>query len=64
MDTFFPKLDLTYLTRIKAILAKELNTSVIDFNSMFFYELYEYISYVEEEHEKEKVRMLQRQLGQ
>lgn len=61
MDTFFPKLDLTYLTRIKAILAKELNTSVIDFNKMFFFELYEYITYVEEERERERARILQRQ---
>lgn len=60
MDTFFPKLDLTYLTRIKAILARELSTSVVDFNNMFFFEFYEYISYVEEEREKERNRMMQR----
>ena len=58
MDTFFPKLDLIYLTKTKGILSKEYNTSIVDFDDMFFYEFNILISQVEEDRERERTAQM------
>ena len=60
MDSFFPKLDLTSLTRTKAVLSKEFHTSIIDFDDMFFYEFNILIEQVEESREAERLQQLEK----
>ena len=60
MDTFFPKLDLTYLIKVKAILAKEYHTSINDFDDMFFFEFNTLINQVEEDREQERIAQMNR----
>jgi hypothetical protein len=51
-------LDLTYLIKTKGILSKEYNTSIIDFDDMFFFEFNTLISQVEEDRERERTAQL------
>ncbi len=60
MDSFFPKLDLTYLIKVKAILAKEYYTSINDFDDMFFFEFNTLITQLEEDREAERLAQLNR----
>ncbi|MCK9428485.1 MAG: hypothetical protein M0R17_00560 [Candidatus Omnitrophica bacterium] len=53
-------MDLTYLTKIKGILAKEYNTSIIDFDNMFFHEFNILIKQLEETREQERQEQLQK----
>jgi hypothetical protein len=52
-------LDLTYLTKVKGILAKEYNTSIVDFDNMFFYEFNTLITQVEESRENERASQME-----
>ena len=46
--------------RTKGILAKEFNTSIIDFDDMFFFEFNVLIDQVEESREREKLQQMSR----
>ena len=63
MATLYPELDLIWLTKVKASLAKHLSTSVNSFDDMFFVEFFGYIDHIQQKIEEEKLAHIQSRTG-